>query len=130
MKSVKIFLYLSLSLIISSCTTETENCICTQEFRVVIVLVMDESGSPVVGLTSTVSDDKGGLFNFDGEYPLSGYYTVMSDKYVNKFSTLPGRIFFTASSDSTIANGEYLINTDRCKCHIQKISGPDTLIIR
>ena len=40
------------------------------------------------------------------------------------------KILFAGNSDSGSVNAEYFINTDRCKCHVQKISGPDTLVLK
>jgi hypothetical protein len=130
MISSKTFLHISVSLLLSSCATETEDCICTQEFRLIRVLVVDESGSPVEGLNSTITNLEGKFYNMEDVYSSSGYYAVMSDEYVHDFSNAARKIFFTASSDSGIANGEFLINTDRCQCHVQKVSGPDTLLLR
>ncbi len=119
-----------LLLIFPSCTTETENCICSEEFRSISVLITNESGDPLEGLTTTVMDEKGKLYILQNNTPLSGYYTVMSDKYVQDFSTAAKKILFTAASDSGSANGQYFINTDKCRCHILKLSGPDTLVIK
>ncbi|HEY6906479.1 MAG TPA: hypothetical protein VI230_03385, partial [Ignavibacteriaceae bacterium] len=89
-----------------------------------------ETGKPIEGLTTTVTNEKGIIYNLPDDYPLPGYYPVMSDKYVQDFSTIASKILFTGISDSGSVNGDYYINTDRCKCHIQKVSGPDTLILR
>ena len=62
------------------------------------------------------------------QYPFPGIYNVMTDEYVRNFSTLPRRIIFTGESDSLIVNGSFFINTDECRCHVNKVSGPDTLV--
>jgi len=130
MNSSKLFLPILLLLLVSSCATETEDCICTQEYRTIIVIILDESGTPVEGLTTSISDEKGNFYDIEKVYPLAGYYPVMSDKYVREFSTIPKKILFTAVSATGEVNGEFFINTDRCKCHVQKVSGPDTLVLK
>ncbi len=130
MRLSQLFPAVLILLLLSSCTTEMEDCICTEEFRVISVLITDGSGDPIEGLTATITDEKGKHYILPDSAPLSGYYIVMSDKYVQDFSTSAKKILFTAASDSGSVNGEYFINTDRCKCHIQKISGPDTLVFK
>ncbi len=130
MNSIRLFLPVLLLLLASSCTTDTGDCICSQEYRTITVLILDESGTPLEGLTTSISDEKGKLYyieKFDG---IAGYYPVMSDKYVGEFSAVPKKILFTAVSDTGGVNGEFFINTDRCECHVQKVSGPDTLILK
>jgi hypothetical protein len=130
MKQLKVYISLLAIILFSSCTTETADCICSEEFRTITVLVLDESNKPIEGLTTTVTNEKGIIYNLPDDYMFPGYYLVMSDKYVQDFSTIAGKILFSGISDSGSVYGQYFINTDRCKCHIQKISGPDTLILR
>jgi hypothetical protein len=130
MKLIRLFFFASVILFLTSCTTETQDCICTEEFRTITVLVLDQGNKPVEGLTTTVANEKGIIYNLPDNSTLPGYYIVMSDKYVLDFSTVAEKILFAGISDSGSVNGEYYINTDRCKCHIQKISGPDTLVLK
>ncbi|HKB85397.1 MAG TPA: hypothetical protein VKD08_04455 [Ignavibacteriaceae bacterium] len=130
MKIIEYFPAVLVLLLLSSCATETEDCICTDEFRVITVLIINETGSPVEGLQTTVRDEKGKSYNPEEGTLYAGYYSIMTDKYVTDFTTDSKKIYFTASSDSMNVNGEYFINTDRCRCHINKISGPDTLVIK
>jgi hypothetical protein len=44
--------------------------------------------------------------------------------------TAPEKIYFSATDGSKITSGEFMFNTDECKCHINKVSGPDTLVLR
>lgn len=130
MNSIRLFIFAWVMLLLSSCTTETEDCICSEEFRTITVLVINQSNKPVEGLTTTVTNEKGIIYNLPDISPLPGYYLVMSDSYVGDFSTAAKKILFAGITDSGSVHGEYFINTDRCKCHIQKISGPDTLVLK
>ena len=112
-----------------SCSSSMENCICTDQFVIITVVVLDQNNSFVPGLAVTVKDESGKIYDVSKyQYPFPGIYNVMTDEYVRNFSTLPRRIIFTGESDSLIVNGSFFINTDECRCHVNKVSGPDTLV--
>jgi hypothetical protein len=127
------YILLSLSLcplFIYSCSEE-EDCPCTMEFRMITVVVVDTSNNLVLGLATTVKDDSGKVYDvYNDPLFFPGHYTVMDDNYVSELSTQPKRFLFTGVKDSLTVNGEFFVNTDKCKCHIEKVSGPDTLILR
>lgn len=97
----------------------------------VTVVVVDTTNNLVLGLATTVKDDSGKIYNvYNDPTIFPGHYTVMDDNYVRELSTNPKRFLFTGVKDSLTVNGEFFINTDKCKCHIKKVSGPDTLVLR
>ncbi len=80
-----------------------ENCICSAEFPIITVIVLDQNNSFVPGLTVTIKDESGKIYDVSKyQYPLPDIYNVMTDEYVRNFSTLPQRIIFTGESDSLI----------------------------
>lgn len=106
-----------------------ENCICTGEFVTISVTIVDENNSPVTGLITKVRDVTGKTYNVsEYRYPEPGVYTIMTDGYVRSFTTLPKEIIFSGKSDSFEVTGKFSINTGECKCHVNKLSGPDTLV--
>jgi hypothetical protein len=117
-----------------SCSTIDEDCLCTEEYRFFLVTVVDTLGVPIDSLTVTIRDKDGDELNVLQEsHPFGpGKYTVLNDSFTQMFCscTTPEKIYFSATDGSRIATGEYLFNTDKCRCHINKISGPDTLVIR
>jgi len=130
----KIFLITLFSLITFSCSEIDKDCACTEEFRGYGVTVVDTLGVPVDSLTVIIKDKDGdeldvqqNQFNFD-----EGKYTVLTDAFIHIFCSCGSaqKIYFSATDGSTSANGEFLFNTDECKCHINKVSGPDTLVLR
>lgn len=124
-------LILMVTLYVSSCTSDSLDCVCTDDFRSITVVVVDTLKSPVNGLISTIEDESGKMYSFPQEPPFfPGLYTIMNDSYVHDFSTVPKTILFTAENDSLAVSAQYLINTDPCMCHINKVSGPDTLVLR
>ena len=68
------------------------DCTCTDEFVTIRVVEVDENNSPITELITTVKD---------------GLYTVMTDGYVNSFSTFPKKIIFTGKSDNLEVNANF-----------------------
>jgi len=61
---------------------------------------------------------------------MPGAYFVMTDGYQNDFGTAPGKIFFRGIKNNLEVTGEYLFSTDDCRCHVYKVAGPDTLVLK
>jgi len=122
---------LSLCLLLIYSCTDDDDCACTMEFRMITVAVVDEMNVPVLDLTTVVKDDSGKVYNvYNDPLIFPGHYTVMDDNYTRELTTQPKRFLFMGVKDSLTVNGEFFINTDKCKCHVEKVSGPDTLILR
>ena len=128
-----LILFLSV-IVLFSCSTVDKDCLCTEEYRFFLVTVVDTLGVPVDSLTVTIRDKDGDELDVVQEsYAFGpGKYTVLNDSFTQMFCscTTPERIYFSATDGSRIATGEYLFNTDNCKCHINKVEGPDTLVLR
>lgn len=118
-------------LLVNLSCTDNDDCSCTMEFRMITVVVADSANNLVLGLTTTVRDDSGKVYNvYNDPTIFPGHYTVLDDNYVNEVSTKPKRFLFIGTKDSLTINSEFFINTDECKCHVEKVSGPDTLVLR
>ncbi len=132
---MKIFL-LSFLLIISvvSCSSVDEDCMCTEEYRFFLVTVVDTLGIPVDSLDVIIRDKDGNELDVVQEsYPFGpGKYTVLNDSFTQMFCTCgtSEKINFSATDGSRVATVEFLFNTDKCKCHINKVEGPDTLVLK
>ena len=117
-------------LVIASCSENDTDCICSTEFRIIMVVVVDDSNNLVAGLVTTVKDDSGKVYDvYNDPLIFPGHYTVMDDNFVMELSPLSKRFIFTGAKDSLTVDGEFFVNTDDCICHVQKVSGPDTLIL-
>jgi hypothetical protein len=132
---VKTLLILFLSVIVFfSCSTVDEDCLCTEEYRFFLVTVVDTLGVPIDSLTVTIRDKDGDELNVvQDPHPFgAGKYTVLNDSFTQMLCYCPTaeKIYFSATDGNRVAVGEYLFNTDKCRCHINKVSGPDTLVIR
>lgn len=133
MKFFKLILLFLLILLLCGCDEEYPDCVCTEEFRMYFVTVVDTLGNPVDSLLTTIINDSGKEYGFDGYTPppfMPGVYFVMTDGYQNDFGLSPGKIFFKGVKINLEVLGEYLFNTDECRCHVYKIAGPDTLVLK
>lgn len=120
--------------VIISCSEIDKDCLCTEEYRTYLVTVVDTLGVPVDSLNITIKDKDGDELDVQQEpyYLGEGKYTVLNDSFTHIMCTCgtAQAIYFSATDGSKIANGEFMFNTDDCKCHINKVSGPDTLVLK
>lgn len=120
--------------VVNSCSDLEEDCICTEEYRTYLVTVVDTLGFSVDSLDVAIKDKDGDELNVqqDPYYLGTGKYTVLNDSFTHIMCTCgtPQTIYFSATDGIRTANGEFSFNTDKCRCHINKISGPDTLVLR
>jgi hypothetical protein len=125
---------LIIAFIFASCSTVEDDCMCTMEYRFYLVTVVDTLDVPVDSLIVTVRDKDGDELDVQQESSIfgAGKYTVLSDSFTHIMCTCgtSQAIYFAATDGSRIANGEFMFNTDECKCHINKVSGPDTLVLK
>ena len=122
--------FILISLIVSSCATiDTKDCVCTEEYRSIQVCILDQYNRPIDSVTTTITKvNNGKIYYWDPpDINHLGLYYVMTDSYTRDFSTTPDTLRFLAEKRETKTSAIFLISTDECHCHIQKISGPDTL---
>jgi hypothetical protein len=133
MKFFKLILSFLPILLLYNCDDESPDCVCTEEFRTYLVTVVDSLGNPVDSLETIIVNDIGKEYNFGACQPppfMPGAYYVMTDGYQHDFSIKPGKIFFTGAKNNLEVTGEYLFNTDDCRCHVYRVAGPDTLVLK
>ena len=123
-----------IALLIYSCSEVDNDCICTQEFRSYLVTVIDTLGVPVDSLNITIKDKDGNELDVqqDPYFLNEGKYTVFNDVFTQILCDCgtPQKIYFSATDGTRNTAGEFLFNTDECQCHINKVAGPDTLVLR
>ena len=138
-KYLKSFLLLVSFLILPGGCTLLENsiesnCICTQEFAIDQVTIIDSAGVPVDSLKIIIKDKSGNTLDIQQNSfaYMSGNYIVLHDGYLNLLcgQILPQRFDFSATDGKRSVSARYYFLTDDCCCHIQKVSGPDTLVLR
>ena len=130
----KFLIIILIALVFYSCSEVNNDCICTQEFRSYQVTVVDTLGVPVDSLAITIKDKDGDALDVQQQDQIfgPGKYTVLDDSFTRMFvsPTIAEKVTFTATDGMRTVAGEYLFSTDVCRCHIDKVSGPDTLVLR
>lgn len=127
-------LILVILIITSSCSTVDKNCFCTEVFMTSTVMIIDSNGVPIDSLSVTVKDKDGNKLNIQQDFFqfVPGRYIVLNDGFLNLLcgKLLPQKFFFSATDGKKTISAEYLYHTDDCCCHIAKVEGPDTLVLR
>lgn len=131
---MKKFLLISFGMFaIVACNKDDFNCVCTTEFAMITILVVDSLDNPVDSLNINIEDEFGReikpIYKQLDFFP--GRYVVIDDSYVNYLSTNPMLIRFSAA-DSIGRSAQALIyvNTDDCYCHVNKIAGADKITLK
>jgi len=99
------------------------------EYRSIQVCILDQHNYPVDSVAATITKvSNGKIYHWDQQdINQLGLYYVMTDSYTRDFSTTPDTLKFLAEKRGAKTSALFLISTDECHCHIQKVSGPDTL---
>ena len=114
-----------------SCTTDVKDCICTTEFRVYDIIVIDSFGNSVDSLNTRITNSSGKEFSPNGNthtHDSEGRYWIMDDSYIKEFSIRPTAIFLEGTKEDASVEAAFLFNTCECKCHVYKVAGPDTVV--
>ncbi len=111
--------------------SDLKDCICSQEFRVYTVTVVDQHKQPLDSLRINIYNPQSGR-EFDIEqnwsYGDPGMYVVMTDAYNRSLQEGGEPVIFEAENDTLSASGQFYFTVDDCRCHVEKASGPDTLV--
>lgn len=116
---------------LSGCDAVPPNsCACTEEFRTFAIVVVNAAGAPVLGLTPTVTLVRTGEPITPPDPPYAGHYAVFSDAELSLIQSSAEAVRFVVAGNQGSGAAELLFSTTACRCHIQKVSGPDTLVLQ
>lgn len=130
-------LFLTMSAILLSCgkpeepKNECEGVLCTDLFAMTNIYVIDSATGHTVILSDyyTVNTEKDDTFRANGNEWIDSSYLVLSDNYMNVLRNKEYKFRFMGfKDDSLIVNEPFTIKAN-C-CHIEKVSGKDTVRIR
>lgn len=129
----KIILISSLITILISCQNFEPDCVCTEEFLSITVLIVDSLNNPVDSLNVDITDEFGRRIqplNKQLTYQ-AGLYVVIDDSKLDYLSTEPLLLYFTASdSVGRNAYSMFVVNKDDCNCHVYKLSGAEKIVLK
>ncbi len=113
---------------------ECDTVACTMEFRTFSVAVVNEAGEPVTGLEPVVTMVRTGEELDPSDMglgdPASGVYLVMTDGNAALIQQDEEPVRFTATTGQLSVTGDFVFGMTMCRCHVEQLSGPDTLVIR
>lgn len=125
--------YLGVLLVITFAGCDSQDpgdCVCTEMFASVGVYVVDANGTAVDSMRVTVTVPRtGDTLAFDGFPHESGYYVVADDRLTKSIPSGGEWMVMEGKKDMTGFQQSFLIGTDPCRCHVEKIFGPDTIRI-
>lgn len=105
--------------------------VCTKEFRVFSVFVMDGTGTGILDLDYTVTiSNLGRRVELDSTVLAAavgdGWYPVMTDAQGSLLGQTGSLVRFEGTNGALTTRGDYLFVAG--VCHVEKLSGPDTLV--
>ena len=120
---------------LAACSDDAcETVACTMEFRTFSVAVVNEAGEPVTGLAPVVTMVRTGeeldLPDMGPGDPESGVYLVMTDGNAALIQQDEEPVRFTATTGQLSVTGDFVFGMTMCRCHVEQLSGPDTLVMR
>ncbi len=104
-------------------------CVCTLEFRTFAVTVMDRAGEPAENVSITVRRVSDGveLTAPDDFLQTPGVYVILTDGNGDELAEDGTAIEVVGTLGDSGFTAEYVFSRDACGCHVNKISGPDTV---
>ncbi|MCH7491102.1 MAG: hypothetical protein IID05_10460 [Gemmatimonadetes bacterium] len=111
-------------------STTVEGCVCDSSFRIAVVTVVDTDGTPVVGVAITVTrvSTEENIEFTPADLP-DGVYIILDDGFVDAVD-MDGEVFrVVGRKDNAGFMQDYVFGTDVCRCHLTRISGPDSIVM-
>lgn len=107
------------------------DCVCTSEFRSYTVAVVDGTGAPVSGLAPTITLVRTGQRVMPRASAFGNMYPVFTDDEVALVGDAAEAVRFAVTGAPGTATADFVFDVDRpCRCHIRKVSGPDTVTLQ
>ena len=111
-----------------------ETVACTMEFRSFAVTVVNEAGEPVTNLEPVITLVRTGeeldFSDMGPGDPESGVYALMTDGHGSLIEQDEESVRFTATTGELSVTGDFVFGMTMCRCHVEQLSGPDTLVMQ
>ena len=113
----------------AACSVPAAPCVCTLEFRIFTVTVLNASGEPAEGVSISVRrvSDGADLTEPNDLLPTPGVYVILTDGNRDDVSENGTAVEVVGTLGDTGFTAEYVFDRDACNCHVNKVSGPDTV---
>jgi hypothetical protein len=107
-------------------------CACTEEFRTFTVTILDDAMQPAENLTLVRTNLRTGKILDPGRLGMlvPGTWLVADDGMVDEFSDAGDtlRVAITQSGFTTSVDFVFRV-PEPCRCHVEFVAGPDTVVI-
>jgi hypothetical protein len=132
----RLTLLLFVLICLTACTKKkkAEGCdviACTDEFATVGIYFNNNKGQPIAieAFSATNQRTKETVTPAKTSTSTLSYYIVTDDSFKSKFAAVGDEVLITATNPATgqTKSATYLISGD-CKCHVEKIYGPETVV--
>lgn len=124
----RVLLFLAFPLATVASYTDCGGCLCELNSMEYAVTIVDDAGDPVVGLEHAVAIERTGQ-----ALPALSWenrYTLISDQEKHLIDSRGELLLFTATDGQRAVSADYVVDVPgSCRCHVNKVSGPDTLVI-
>ncbi len=119
---------LTLVLLVAAC--DTVPTACNEIFRVVTVVVVDSRGAPIVqaGVTSVLIRNDDTLFSSPVGVLVGGNLPILTDQALPHLRRSGDSVAVTVEVPPDSRTTPYFFDSPD-GCHINKVTGPDTLIV-
>lgn len=122
-------------LVAASCTTACESvndCFCTKEYVSVTLQVVNEQNEPEAGVEVTVTVDRtGDVLAINQLGAADGYFVVVSDSQKDVIDPVFGSVLTVdGAKEERGFEARFKIGLGHCQCHVYKVWGPDTVVVR
>lgn len=133
----KYFVAVILAGIFASCGTRRtpnscEGAMCTADFRMITVAIVDSNGNKFTPDTLKTYDENNQLINICSEslIPIDNAWTVLSDTHKDLLGVNVNNTVYTKTfvNGNVYSQDTFVVKAD-C-CHIMKVSGPDTITVQ
>ncbi len=116
-----------------ACQDVVNQCACTEEFRAYPVTVVDAAAQPVAEVVMTRTHLPTGAVlepTWLG-MPAPGVYIVADDGLIDVFSSDGDLVRVTGVKGDASFSADFVFAVpDPCRCHVEQLAGPDTVVVR
>lgn len=117
----------------AGCADLFTNCVCTQEFRTYSLTIVDSLGAAIPDVEVTVRNLRSGrtLVPLNGGVPgTPGTYVIADDSMRDEFTRGGDDVRVTGEKGGLQVQVPFRFAVDECKCHVIKLSGPDSVVMK
>jgi len=125
---------LAIGLGVFSCIFEEddhEDCTCALYFASVSFHVFDAGYKPATNFVLTITNERTDeKYNVTQPAHDDGLYHALNDSFTRRIEANGDPILVHGEDGARLFDARFVIATDDCRCHVHKVSGPDTVVVQ